>query len=458
MGWRHWGMAIVVAFALAAPAGAQTLDPTSSRNVAPSVGTAGLAAVEARRKLLFEQMLRDPANLDIAFEYAALSVQAGDLESAISTLERMLIFAPGLARLQFELGVLYYRLEAYDTSATYFRTVAANPAVPPEVLSQVGAYLDAIERGGQGQAMMAVLTTGIRWQSNANAGPSDPTVLLNGLPFVLNAGAMQTPDINMYGTATLNGSVDLRRQGATFDLSLAAYGALYRNQTAFNTGVVEMRVGPTFSLQRFEMDNATIGIYGVASAAILGGSLYQGALGLGKRFRVALDSSSVVTLTLEGRKELYLNSPDRPAVSVGSGERYTASATFERELTPALMAFLTLTGERRLARAGYLSHWKAAATAGLAITFDSLIAAIDGKWTLAFSAGVRHQKNDQPDPVFSATNPKVTTQGFAEARLSVPVGDNFALESAVSYTVSRSNYGLDVYNNATASVGLSKGF
>ena len=173
---------------------------------------------------------------------------------------------------------------------------------------------------------------------------------------------------------------------------------------------------------------------------------------------MALDSSTRVTLTVEGRKELYLNSPDRPAVSIGSGERYTASATFERELTPAIMAFLTLTGERRLARVGYLSHWKVGATAGIAITFDSLIAAIAGKWTFALSAGVRHQKNDRPDPVFSATNPKVTTQGFAEARLSVPVGDNFALESAVSYTVSRSNYGLDVFNNATASVGLSKGF
>ena len=87
---------------------------------------------------------------------------------------------------------------------------------------------------------------------------------------------MGTPDVNGYGTASLNASLDLRRQGATLDLSLAAYGALYRNQTAFNTGIVEMKVGPTFTLQRFEMDNATLGFYGVASAAILGGSLYQG--------------------------------------------------------------------------------------------------------------------------------------------------------------------------------------
>ena len=87
--------------------------------------------------------------------------------------------------------MLYYRLEAYETAATYFRTVAANPAVPARgPRRRSPQYLDAIENGGQGKAVAAMLTTGIRWQSNANAGPSDPTIMLNGLPFMLNPGAL----------------------------------------------------------------------------------------------------------------------------------------------------------------------------------------------------------------------------------------------------------------------------
>ena len=39
-----------------------------------------------------------------------------------------------------------------------------------------------------------------------------------------------------------------------------------------------------------------------------------------------------------------------------------------------------------------------------------------------------------------STTAKVTTQGFVEAKLTVPLGDNFALQSAASYTVSKSNY------------------
>lgn len=457
MGLRRVVLALVLALACAGTASAQYVDPTSSQNVAPSAAPRTLAGLESQRKALFAAMLRDPSNLDIAFEYAAVSVELGDLEGAISTLERMLIFSPGLPRLQLELGVLYYRLGAYTTAETYFRTVAANPSVPAEVQAQVASYLEAIAAGGDGKAVTAMVTTGIRWQSNANAGPSDPTIILNGLPFQLNAGALGAPDVNGYGTATFNSSTDLRRQGATLDISLAAYAAMYRNQTAFNTGIVEMKVGPTFSLQRFEMDNASLGLYGVASAAILGGSLYQGVFGAGAKLRVALNAKSRVILTIEGREEAFFNSPLRPTAAIGTGERYIATAGWERELTPAIMAFLTLTGERRVATVPYMSHWKVGGTTGIAIKFDSLIAAIDEKWTFALTTGVRHQKNDAPDLMFS-TSPKVTTQGFVEARLTVPLGDNFALQSAASYTVSRSNYALETFTNATASVGVSKGF
>jgi Flp pilus assembly protein TadD len=50
-------------------------------------------------------MIARPNDLDLAFEYATLSSQAGDYEGAISTLERMLVYAPNTPRLQLELGV-----------------------------------------------------------------------------------------------------------------------------------------------------------------------------------------------------------------------------------------------------------------------------------------------------------------------------------------------------------------
>ena len=59
----------------------------------------------------FQEMLRQPDNLEVLFSFATLAAQTGDLEGAISTLERMLLINPDLPRVRLELGVLYYRLD-----------------------------------------------------------------------------------------------------------------------------------------------------------------------------------------------------------------------------------------------------------------------------------------------------------------------------------------------------------
>ncbi len=57
------------------PAAAQ-----QSQNVAPRAGGTSLEQIEAQRRQLFARMIEVPDDLDTAFEYAALSSQAGDLE------------------------------------------------------------------------------------------------------------------------------------------------------------------------------------------------------------------------------------------------------------------------------------------------------------------------------------------------------------------------------------------
>jgi tetratricopeptide (TPR) repeat protein len=71
------------------------------------------AGLEAQKEALFQQMLRDPANLDVTFAYADVSARLGDYEAAVSALERMLLFNPNLPRVQLELGALYYRMGSY---------------------------------------------------------------------------------------------------------------------------------------------------------------------------------------------------------------------------------------------------------------------------------------------------------------------------------------------------------
>ena len=173
----------IAAFAVAGVAAGHAFAQTSSsvppkRVVPAQVGGVGAQQIQARREFLFQAMLQKPDDLDAAFEYAALSVQVGDIEAAISTLERMLIFAPGLPRLQLELGVLYYRLAAFETARGYFEGALAAPNVPSEVHVKVEQYLAGIDEAADPNRFAGQVRAGIRYQTNANRAPQSGTSII----------------------------------------------------------------------------------------------------------------------------------------------------------------------------------------------------------------------------------------------------------------------------------------
>ena len=74
------------------------------------------AADEAEYDAAFQEMLRKPSDLDVLFKFAMIASKTGDLEGAISALERMLLVDPDLPRVRLELGVLYYRLGSFEVA------------------------------------------------------------------------------------------------------------------------------------------------------------------------------------------------------------------------------------------------------------------------------------------------------------------------------------------------------
>src|SRR5690348_16770725 len=94
--------AVALLFAIAVGLSASVVNAAQpASNVPPQVSGTELSTIEAERTALFRKMLSDPGNVKLALRYAELSSQAGDLEGAISTLERLLIFAPDVAQLNY---------------------------------------------------------------------------------------------------------------------------------------------------------------------------------------------------------------------------------------------------------------------------------------------------------------------------------------------------------------------
>jgi tetratricopeptide (TPR) repeat protein len=104
------------------------------------------AELQRQYDAAFQDMLRQPANLDVLFKFATVAEQIGDNEGAISALERMLLLDPNLARVQLELGVLYYNLRSYEMAQTYLDLALRSPDLPPDIRKRAEQFQARVQK------------------------------------------------------------------------------------------------------------------------------------------------------------------------------------------------------------------------------------------------------------------------------------------------------------------------
>ena len=134
--------------------------------------------------------MRKPADLDVLFRFASLATQIGDLEGAISALERMLLVNQNLPRVRLELGVLYFRLGSYEVARSYLESALRSPTVPADVRRRAEEYLAEVAGKLSPSSLAGDVFFGWRYQSNANLGPAGSRVLLFGQPANLNQAGL----------------------------------------------------------------------------------------------------------------------------------------------------------------------------------------------------------------------------------------------------------------------------
>ena len=419
---------------------------------------AELEQMEARRRVLFQQMLADPTNLDVAFEYAGLSARVGDVEAAISTLERMLIFAPGLPRLQLELGVLYFRLGAYETARSYFDNALKAPDVPEVVKARVDPYLAAIDNRTKGYTFGGTILAGIRYQTNANAAPGGGTIIIGGIPFELDEEATGQPDFNAFVSGYFNYSLDLQNQGDRFDVNLATYGAWYKERNEIDTGLAELKFGPVFDLERFGMENSVFGTYAILNGIMLGHDPYLAAAGAGATFVTLLSPRSRLLVQEEYRREEYLDSDRRPTASLKSGHRISGNARLQQQVTEWLSVVGGVEGERRLTERDFLDVWEWGGSAGWVLAFYSPNANQTEKSTFGVVGGYRRRDFDEPDPTLNPSEAEWDNEAYVVGTLNVPVGEGWGVQAQSGYRNVDSNYPTRVFDNIHGSLAVSKRF
>ena len=274
---------------------------------------------------LFQQMYKNPANLDVSFRFAEQAVARGDYEAAIGALERMLFFNPNLPRVKLELGVLYFKLGSYDLAKGYLEDAIKGSDVPPEIREQVQLYLADINRRLAPYEFSAFLQTGARYQTNANVGPDSTLVRALGNDAILAGQFAKAPDWNWFQIAALTYAWKLDRRGNAIETTLLGYYAQQHTFRQFNLGLIEGLIGPRIYLTK----DLSIKVYAIGDAVWLGDAPYFDAPGAGGSIRTPIGEHFLLEAYVEDRQRRFHDSFNFPSSSQQTGNLLTTAINTE---------------------------------------------------------------------------------------------------------------------------------
>lgn len=281
----------------------------------------GRATYEA----LYQRVLRDPTNVQLTLQYARMAKDLGDYEAAIGAYERLLLFNPALPELTYELGVLYFLLESYHAARSYFEAVAATRNISADLRANANASIKEIDRRLKPNRFAAYFHTGLRHQSNANAGSSAGLVRFGGQDVALDTAFAKKPDWNAYALTTLNFEHDFGDRGDVFEAGLGGYYARQFKLEQVNLGAIELQAGPRLLFFPEYISGTTIKFYGITNGIFLGDRPYFRTYGGGTSIRSKLNPVTVIETAVEYRDRKYYDSADYPTAGEQTGELITYS-------------------------------------------------------------------------------------------------------------------------------------
>ena len=173
-----WFGAALIAAPLGAQTQTQTQDitvPKSAAELLKASGKAAEAASEAKigagAKITYAQILADPDNIELNFQYAKNQAADGDLRGAAGMLERILLINPKLLQVRLIYAIVLFRLDNINEAEREFRAVSG-PDVSPNLRAEIARYLERIEQRRRRTRYSAQISFGPHYDSNRNASPT----------------------------------------------------------------------------------------------------------------------------------------------------------------------------------------------------------------------------------------------------------------------------------------------
>jgi hypothetical protein len=373
----------------------------------------------------FKETLNKPADLDVLFRFASLATQTGDLEGAISALERMLLINPDLPRVRLELGVLYYRLGSYEVARTYLDTALKSPSLPADVRGKAQEYLAEIESKSKPSSLGGEVFFGWRYQTNANLGPAGSSVLLFGQPANLNQAGQGTADWGIVSSAVVRHRYDFGNQDkGALETQFSAYANRQFQVSAANVSLLDLTSGPRFQVFSGIFEDVSLKPFVTGGYVWVNDTPYYGSWGGGLEANALLANGFRNSTIAVFRRQNNQDTSYLPANSQYRGNSMSANTAFEYQLAPTVLLFSIGSAQRFDADfAPWQSYTLWGVGGGFAFRFVDPLFKSGLPWTINLSVSEQWWTYDQPDVVVDPNIMRYQNDTILSLVLTVPFDD-----------------------------------
>ncbi|ARN83838.1 hypothetical protein B1812_20225 [Methylocystis bryophila] len=407
----------------------------------PAFGGEAGAQSHGELDRLAEEIRLHPTDYDKTYAYIRLASQLGYDEEAISALQRLLMFNPGLARARKELGYLYAKLGADRSAELQLRRALESPNLDSAQKAQIEAQLPDVEKASEDKRLYGSLQIGMRSQSNANFFPAGGLFGVGGVQ--TNALVGQRADINTF--ELLQAGLDwdfLGHNGPTLETRGLIYATQQFSLSQYDVALFAGSIGPRFEIA----PGLSVKPYATGAASILGDINYLNDGGGGITFRKNFGRDLVLEPGFEYRSlYVYDGGPwpwgwaSHSVATLATGDVYTGSLN-------AFYRFSDLVkfeGRGAYSRASAILSSQSSDTidieAMLRFEFDPPARELPRRWTIAPYARFMQMAFDSPnflvDPLH-ARRDDLWTYGVA---LDLPAGAQWGFSGHVEFLRNDSN-------------------
>ncbi|HZQ00766.1 MAG TPA: tetratricopeptide repeat protein [Reyranella sp.] len=99
------------------------------------------AALHAKYDAAFKATMDKPTDPAVLVRFAEVAVEFGDIEGAISALERLLLIDGDQPAVKLELGVLYYRIGSVEMARTYLEAARDSDSADNDIRQRAETFL-----------------------------------------------------------------------------------------------------------------------------------------------------------------------------------------------------------------------------------------------------------------------------------------------------------------------------